>query len=349
MRPPTNDELPLRPRVLIVDDEPGVRNLLFDVLAGDCECERATNGAEALRLAADYEYDVVLCDVTMPDVSGIQILESIRDRSKTTSVIMVTAIQHTRRAVEAMRLGAFDYVLKPFDIEEVALAVRRGFEHKKLLEVSRSYRATLGTLTAALETRSVDEDGHTERVTAYTLRLARELKVPAGALDALENGALLHDIGMICVAESTLRSPGGLEPDEVVALRRHPEYGARLLRRIGFLMDAIPVVEQHHERWDGTGYPNGLAGDAIHLHARIFAVADCVDAMTSARPYRTPRSDDAVAEELRRCAGVQFDPKVVEAFLRVPSDEWARLVGTPAAQGMRPPLVEAERTTEYTE
>ncbi len=356
-----------RARVLIVDDEAGVRNLLYDVLSVSYDCDRAANGAEAINLAAQHEYDAVLCDIMMPEVSGIEVLKFLREAAANTIVIMVTAVQDTRRAIEAIRLGAFDYMLKPFDIEEVELCVRRGIAFKRmteenatyqtrlealvvertsqlqeaneqleaaLLELSLSYRATLGSLTAVLESRDVENEGHTERVTAYAVRLAQELGLAGDTLKAVENGALLHDIGMICIPESTLHKPGGLGDEEWAELRRHPIYGGTLLRRIGFLAEAIPVVEQHHERWDGTGYPNNLSGEQIDLGARIFAIADCVDAMTSGRPYSQVKSMKQAADELRRCSGTQFDPAIVDKFLSIPLTEWERLAASSARHGV---------------
>jgi len=356
-----------RARVLIVDDETGVRNLLYDVLSLTYDCDRAANGSEAIQLAAQKEYDVVLCDIMMPDVSGIEVLKFVREHAANTIVIMVTAVQDTRRAIEAIRLGAFDYMLKPFDIEEVELVVVRGIEFKRmteendyyqsrlealvvertaqlqrdneqleadLLELSLAHRAALATLAGVLESRDVAVEGHSERVTAYSVRLAKELGLEGGELTAVETGSLLHDIGMINVHDDTVRKAGSLDDAEWEQVQTHPLIGGELLRRIGFHRDAIPVVEQHHERWDGTGYPRGLVGEDIHLSARIFAVADCVDAMLSERTYRDRRSLTDVVDEVRRCSGSHFDPRVVAAFLAIPIEEWVHLAAEDSAHGV---------------
>lgn len=360
-----------RPRVLIVDDETGVRNLLYDVLSLTYECDRAANGSEAIQLVAQKEYDVVLCDIMMPDVSGIEVLKFVREHANTTVVIMVTAVQDTRRAIEAIRLGAFDYMLKPFDIEEVELVVIRGIEFKRMTEendyyqsrlealvvertaklqednerleadllgLSLAHRATLATLSAILESRDASACGHPERVTAYAVRMAKELGIEGEALTGIEIGALMHDIGMVVVPDAAITREGPLDDAEWHLVRNHPLVGGELVRRIGFHREAIPVVEQHHERWDGSGYPRGLAGEQIHLNARIFAVADAVDAMVAGRPYRDPRSLSQACDELRRCSGTQFDPSVVDCFLSVALEEWSKISadgqvhGVPAAR-----------------
>jgi putative nucleotidyltransferase with HDIG domain len=336
-----------RSRILIVDDEAGVRNLLFDVLSLAYECDRAANGAAAIQLAAQREYDIILCDIMMPDVSGIEVLKFVREHARATIVIMVTAVQDTRRAIEAIRLGAFDYILKPFDIEEIELVVHRGIEFKRvteehevyqsrletlvvertsqlqhtneeleasLLELSLTHRATMSTLASVIESRDAANSGHAERVTSYAVRLAKEIGLSGEELRAVETGSLLHDIGMIHIPNEVVQRPGGLDEAEWAEVRRHPLHGSELLRRIGFHNEAAPVVEQHHERWDGTGYPHGLKGEEIHPGARIFAVADCVDAMLTARPHSPARTLSEVADELRRCAGTQFDPNASSGF-----------------------------------
>ncbi|HYH83865.1 MAG TPA: HD domain-containing phosphohydrolase, partial [Pyrinomonadaceae bacterium] len=266
-------------------------------------------------------------------------------------IIMVSASQTTEIAVEAMRAGAFDYVMKPFDLGHLEVAVARALEHQRLVESKQryegylermierrtaqldrtlesledAYRTTLKALINALETRDAETHGHSERVVAFSLRLGREIGIGEEQLSALEFGSLLHDIGKIGVPDAILRKPAALTDDEWAEMRLHPSHGQQILCGIEFLEGASRVVAQHHEKWDGSGYPLGLKGEEIDLNARIFAVADAFDAMTSERVYRGGRAYELAAAELDRCAGKQFDPAVVEAFRRIPREEWGEL------------------------
>ncbi len=264
---------------------------------------------------------------------------------------MISGMQTIESAIEALRLGAFDYIMKPFDLRQVEAAVRRALEHQELREAKRryenhleelveqrtmeldralssledAYRSTLKALTAALETRDAETHGHSERVVTFSLRLGRELGLTKTEMTALEFGSLLHDIGKIGVPDAILRKPAKLDEAEWEKMREHPSHGQSILRGIEFLEGAARVVAQHHEKWDGSGYPLGLKAHEIDLNARIFAVADAFDAITSDRVYRRARSYEAAAAELDEWAGRQFDPHVVEAFHRVPPEDWEEL------------------------
>jgi HD-GYP domain-containing protein (c-di-GMP phosphodiesterase class II) len=264
---------------------------------------------------------------------------------------MVSGSHDIETAIEAMRAGAFDYIVKPFDLEHVRFSVRRALEHQRLRAEKRAYenylermveqrtaeldsavrslgdayRTTLKALVAALETRDLETHGHSERVVSFSLRLGRELGLDEGRMRSLEFGSLLHDIGKIGVPDAVLRKPARLTEDEWLEMRLHPLHGRQILRGIEFLEGAARVVAQHHEQWDGSGYPFALKGEEIDLNARIFAVADAFDAITSDRVYRAGRTYEAALAELESCAGRQFDPRVVEAFRRVPREEWERL------------------------
>jgi len=194
-----------------------------------------------------------------------------------------------------------------------------------LQSLEDAYRSTLKALTAALDKRDSETAGHSERVVSFSLRLGRELGLDTEQMRSLEFGSLLHDIGKIGVPDAILRKPSHLTEEEWREMRQHPSHGQQILRGIEFLEGAARVVAQHHERWDGTGYPLGLKGDAIDINARIFAVADAFDAITSDRVYRGCKSYECAADELERHAGAQFDPRVVEAFRRVPREEWEEL------------------------
>ena len=251
----------------------------------------------------------------------------------------------------ALRLGAFDYLMKPFDLRQAEAAVSRAFDHHELIAAKRryetqleelvaqrtaeldealgslenAYRSTLKALTAALETRDAETHGHSERVVTFSLRLGREYGLTNSEMKALEFGSLLHDIGKIGVPDAILRKPAKLTDEEWIRMREHPMHGQQILRGIKFLEGAARVVAQHHEKWDGSGYPLGLKTEDIDICARIFSVADAFDAITSDRVYRQGRSYDAAAAELNEWSGRQFDPKVVEAFHRVPPEDWEDL------------------------
>src|SRR6185503_7040967 len=197
-----------------------------------------------------------------------------------------------------------------------------------------NYRATLRALAAALEARDVETRGHSDRVVAYCIGLGKQLGLAGRDLITLEHGALLHDIGKIGVPDAILLKRGALSDEEWAHMRRHVDYGAEILRGIDFLQGATQIVAQHHERFDGSGYPAGVNGETICMGARIFAVADAVDAMTSDRPYRAALPFEAAAEEMIRCSGSHFDPRVVSAFTSVPLDVWQQIRGLAAEPGI---------------
>ncbi len=356
---------PSNARLLIVDDEESVRSLLHDLLRDVYQCDVAACGEEALALVDRTSYNVVLSDIMMPGMSGIELLERIKADRPDTSVIMVSANHDTRRAVGALRQGAYDYIVKPFELEEVELSVQRALEHQRLVtenrvyqtqleqlveartdelrlandflqekssklaemvsELSRTYRSTLGALAMALDARDAETRGHSERVVAFSLRLGVQIGLSKEELTNLERGALLHDVGKIGVRDAILLKPAPLTAEEWLEMKLHPEFGRAILAQVPFLKPAIPVVAEHHERWDGHGYPNGLKGDSIDIKARVFAVADCIDAVTSDRPYRRAANFETAGAELRQYMGSQFDPKIVEAFFEIPLDEWREL------------------------
>lgn len=342
-----------RPCVLIVDDEPEVRKLLRDLLCDKYECATASSAEAGLAAADMQRFALVLSDISMGGMSGLEMIPHVLKRSPDTVVIMVSGLQTIETAVEALRVGAFDYVLKPFNLEHVERAVERALEHRSLriakrlyeqqleelvrrrtaeldgalASLSDAYRSTLKALTAALEKRDHETSGHSERVVAFSLRLGRELGLGADQMTSLEFGAMLHDIGKIGVPDAILRKPGKLTEDEGVEMRRHTLHGRHILKDVPFLRGAALVAAQHHEFWDGSGYPEGLRGEEIDLKARIFAVADAFDAMTSDRVYRNARSYEAAAAEIEEWSGRQFDPQVVAAFHRVSRDEWEHLRG----------------------
>jgi putative nucleotidyltransferase with HDIG domain len=339
------------PRILIVDDEAEITEILADLLSEDYECLRAGSAEQALAELRGGQFQLVISDITMPGMSGLEMIPHVKALSPDTVVVMISGMQTVESAIGALRLGAFDYLMKPFDLRQVEAVVKRALEHYELVvakqryenhleelveqrtaELDRAlnslegaYRSTLKALTAALETRDSETHGHSERVVSYSLRLGREYGLNSEEMKALEFGSLLHDIGKIGVPDSILRKPAKLTEEEWVRMREHPLHGQQILRGIEFLQGAARVVAQHHEKWDGTGYPLGLRAEEIDINARIFAVADAFDAITSDRVYRRGKSYEAAAQELDDWAGRQFDPKVVEAFHRVPKEDWEEL------------------------
>lgn len=339
------------PRILIVDDEVEITEILADLLSDDYQCVKAASAEQALDLLGHNQFQLVISDITMPGMSGLDMIPHVKELSPETVVVMISGMQTVESAIGALRLGAFDYLMKPFDLRQVEAVVKRALEHYELVvakqryenhleelveqrtaELDRAlnslegaYRSTLKALTAALETRDSETHGHSERVVSYSLRLGREYGLNAEQMKSLEFGSLLHDIGKIGVPDSILRKPAKLTEEEWVRMREHPMHGQQILRGIEFLQGAARVVAQHHEKWDGTGYPLGLRAEEIDICARIFAVADAFDAITSDRVYRRGKSYEAAAQELDDWAGRQFDPKIVEAFHRVPKDDWEEL------------------------
>ncbi|HEY3038216.1 MAG TPA: HD domain-containing phosphohydrolase [Pyrinomonadaceae bacterium] len=338
----------VRSRILIVDDETEITAILSDLFEGKYECTTAAAAEEALGLLAGNDYELVVSDITMPGMSGLDMIPHVKRSSPNTVVVMISGMQTVESAIDALRLGAFDYVMKPFDLRQVEAVVKRALEHQDLIvakqryedhleelveqrtaeldqalnSLEEAYRSTLKALTAALETRDLETHGHSERVVSYSMRLGREYGLDSERTKSLEFGSLLHDIGKIGVPDLILRKPAKLTPEEWVFMRQHPLHGQQILCGIEFLEGAARVVAQHHEKWDGSGYPLGLRGEEIDVCARIFSVADAFDAITSNRVYRKGKSYQAAADELDAWAGKQFDPKVVKAFHRVPRQDW---------------------------
>lgn len=339
------------PRILIVDDEREITEILADLLSDHYECLKAASAEQALDCLRASEFELVISDITMPGMSGLEMIPHVKQLSPDTVVVMISGMQTVESAIGALRLGAFDYLMKPFDLRQVEAVVKRALEHHELVVAKRryenhleelveqrtveldralnslegAYRSTLKALTAALETRDSETHGHSERVVSYSLRLGREYGLSSEEMKSLEFGSLLHDIGKIGVPDSILRKPAKLTEEEWVRMREHPMHGQQILRGIEFLQGAARVVAQHHEKWDGSGYPLGLRGEDIDVCARIFAVADAFDAITSDRVYRRGKSYEAASQELDDWAGRQFDPKMVEAFHRVPKEDWEEL------------------------
>ncbi|HWE84012.1 MAG TPA: HD domain-containing phosphohydrolase [Terracidiphilus sp.] len=339
-------------RILIVDDESHVRSMMGATLEHHgYEVLLAESGREAAGILERQRVDLVLTDIVMQDGNGLALLERIRGEYPGLPVVMVSAIHDISVAIDSMRRGAYDYLLKPFEREHLVATVLRALEHRQVLEenqnyqlsleqvvqartemlrqamddLEHSYDVTLEALGDALDLKDSETEGHSKRVTAYTIALARAIGIKPAEIKVIARGAFLHDIGKMAIPDEILRKPGALAPEEQRIMREHCTQGYHILRKIPFLSEAAEIVFSHQEHFDGSGYPNGLRGAEIPIGARIFAVADTLDAITSDRPYRKARSFDAAREEILRCSGTQFDPAVVEVFLKIPNELWHEL------------------------
>jgi putative nucleotidyltransferase with HDIG domain len=340
-------------RILVVDDEVAVRKIVAALL-GQMGYETATaKGAEdALSiLVQDQGFDLVLSDIMMPGVDGLALLDRLGGEYPEIPVVMFTAIHDVHVATNAFRRGAVDYLLKPFEKLQLQSVVMRAIEHGRLKkqnsmyqqhleeivssrtgqlratmkDLERSYDITLEAMGDALDLRDAETEGHSRRVTAYSICLAREMGLNANELRVIARGAFLHDIGKISTPDAVLLKPGRLDDAETEIMREHCERGYAMVSKIPFLREASEIVFAHQENFDGSGYPRGLRGNEIPLGARIFAIADTLDAMTSDRPYRTAVTFELARDEIRRCSGRQFDPMIVEVFLRIESERWRDL------------------------
>ncbi|MFW6289059.1 MAG: HD domain-containing phosphohydrolase [Spirochaetota bacterium] len=336
--------------IAIVEDDRAIRSLETKILGSLGFRVVAVHSAEAAQgVLKAMHVDLVLLDISLPGRSGVEFLETVVHDYPDTATIMVSGIEAVAVATKTLRLGAYDYVTKPFAPEELEVCVKRVLGRRRLerenrayqenlerlvsertraleqalREINDTYDQTIAALGAALDLRDTDTNNHCVRVAAYAVRLAEALGVDdAETIRSLRWGAYLHDIGKIGIPDSVLRKPGRLSPDEYDQIKQHPVLGKRMLDGFPFLHDASLVVYSHHERYDGTGYPQGLRGDEIPLTARIFSVADTVDAMRSDRPYRSACDWSEVRAELTEHAGQQLDPGIVEAFLSVSDSEW---------------------------
>jgi putative nucleotidyltransferase with HDIG domain len=341
-----------RARILVVDDEAPVRAMISATLEREGHVvEMASSGRHAIELLQSGPFDLVLTDIVMQDGNGIALLERLRNNQPHLPVVMVSAIHDISVAIDSMRRGAYDYLLKPFEREHLVATVRRALEHRQAIEENQSYQqnleqvvrartdllrqamedlehsydVTLEALGDALDLKDSETEGHSKRVTAYTIALARAMNLPPAEIKVIARGAFLHDIGKMAIPDEILRKPGKLTPEEEEVMRDHCTRGYHILRKIPFLSEAAAIVYTHQEYYDGNGYPSRLRGEEIPIGARIFAVADAMDAITSDRPYRKARSFDAAREEILRCAGTQFDPNVVDVFLKIPNELWLEL------------------------
>ena len=352
--------------IMVLDDEEGVRQSIADTLqSAGYSVEQVSCVEDAISKLATRNLALVLTDLIMPGSNGLALLEYSHRRHPYVPVVMVTGVHEISVALEAIRMGAYDYLLKPFQREQLLAVVARALEKRRLelenlayrneleslvkartdlldgtmadlkraladrelamTDLERSYDITLEALGNALDLKDAETEGHSRRVTAFTMAITHALGLPDERRKVIGRGAFLHDIGKMAIPDAILRKPGRLTAAEQAIMREHCLLGYQILRRIPFLHEPAEIVYSHQEHFDGSGYPRGLRGEQIHLGARVFAVADAFDAITSDRPYRAAQSMSSARREIEKHSGTQFDPNVVEIFLSISTEFWVML------------------------
>ena len=336
-------------RVLVVDDEPAVRKMLGVMLSqAGITNQTASNVQAALDVLRDGSFSAVISDLRMPGMSGLELLAEVQRKYPELAFLVATGVDDVRVGVEAMKEGADDYLVKPFQLDMVLASLERAFRKKALqrelenyrrhleemvaertqqLEIAmahleHSYSATLEALGSAIDLRDGLTAGHSRRVFWYSIKIAHAIGGLEKDVRNLGMGAWLHDIGKLATPDSILLKPGALTDPEREVMQHHVQIGYDLVKGIPFLADAAEIILGHHERCDGSGYPRGLKAEEIPLGARIFAVADSFDAMTSDRPYRSAMPFEVARDKIERAAGKLFDATVVRAFLAISASEW---------------------------
>lgn len=347
-----------------MDDDESVRDVISVLLKEEgYHCVVATSAEMALDLASAEETPLVISDMKMPGRDGLWLLENFRQKHPDTSVIMLTGYGDTEAAVDCLRRGAVDYLLKPPKLTDLIRAIERALAKRRielarkryqrklerkvrdrttelrnaLKDIASTYHNTLLALVAALDAREHETSDHSQRVVQYTTAIASRMGIKGHELEEIGRGALLHDIGKIGVPDAVLLKPGKLTQEEWIEMRRHPDIGYQMIQPIPFLAVPAQIVLSHQEKYDGTGYPRALMKHEVHVGARIFSVADTLDAMTTDRPYRMGTSFANAIQEIKRCAGTQFDPEVVKAFLDIGEEGLRKIRDDMLAQKAAPP------------
>ncbi len=340
-------------KILIVDDETSVRLLLRAMLERQGHaCWDVADPYEALaQMELHGPFDVVVTDLMMTGLNGLELLERVQLKHPDVPVVMITGTHDIGIAMTALRRGAFDYLVKPVNRDQLQVVMQRALAHRRITQqnpgywekleqlvtartemllktmnaLERSYDVTLEALGDALDLKDSETEGHSKRVTAYTIALARAMGHDQEDIRMIARGAFLHDIGKMAIPDAILLKPGALTEDERTIMREHALRGYQMVRKIPYLRDAAEIVYAHQERYDGKGYPRGLRGDEIPFGARVFAIADTLDAITSNRPYRKASSFAEARQEIIKCSGSQFDPELVEVYSSLPDALWQDL------------------------
>ena len=338
--------------ILVIDDEEVICNLIKDALSEkDYSVVFASSANKGLELARLNTFDTIFVDLRMPEIDGLEVLKQLKRITPDNVVVMVTGYPSFETVRDAIRGGAFDYITKPFDLEALLFTAKRAVAFRKLNQENQrlveqvkqenillekkvqertkdlrnmyrklqtTFMSTVKALAKALDARDHYTHSHSENVAKYAVIIAKEMDIQPKEIDEIRNACELHDLGKIGIHDYILTKPGKLTPEEWEEIKLHSLKSVEILKPLDFLEGVIDLIRQHHERWDGKGYPDGLKGDAIKLGARIMSVADTYDAMTSKRPYREkPFSKQEAIEEITRKSGSQFDPEVVKVFLKV--------------------------------
>ncbi len=307
-------------KILVIDDDAVVRDVIGEMLLlAGYEVVPAATAADALELFMDDEIRLVVSDIVMPEQSGLELLDAMRLHRPSLPIVLVTGENTRDNLSEALTRGADGLVAKPFSSAELQEAVEKALDRAGRSERDLRERLLTPTLTSALanaiEAREEGMRGHCERLTVLAMRLGLSLGIGEEEIETIRLGALLHDIGKIGIPDRILLKPGSLTPEETDLMRTHTIIGDNLLEPIDLLAVVRPIVRSHHERWDGDGYPDGVAGEEIPLGARIMAVADSVEAMSAKRVYREPLCEPEIVRELERGRGTQWDPTLVDLVL----------------------------------
>jgi putative nucleotidyltransferase with HDIG domain len=335
------DSVDVKEKILVIDDELAPRESIRMVLKDIYDVSTAPGATEGLEMISQDPFDLVVMDIRMPKMDGITALQEIKKKHSDTEVILLTAYASLDTARDAIRCGAFDYLIKPFDKDDILQVIKKGLEKRRAnkdLKLEREillgrasylenqvsearinlmsyYESTVQALILTIDAKDHYTFKHSNRVAKLSASITEKLGIQDVGVKEIQHAASIHDIGKIGIVESILNKRGRLSVNEFDEIKKHPSIGVRIVQSIPFLEEAIPVIQSHHERFDGTGYPQYLKGEDIPLSARIVAVADAIDAMLRDRPYRDALYLDKVMQELKSNAGTQFDPAVVDIIL----------------------------------
>jgi putative two-component system response regulator len=320
--------------ILIVDDEYSGRETLQSVLEGEgYNLIMAENGPQAIEKAKAFLPDVILLDVMMPGMTGFEVCERIRNDPQVAEIpiIILTALDDRESLLTGLKAGADDFISKPFDRFELRarlIGITRLNRYHKLVEeraklqqshakLLEAYEATIEGWSHAMDLRDRETEGHSRRVAELTVKMAKAFGMKDQDLVHIRRGAFMHDMGKLGVPDAILQKPAALTDQEWEIMRKHPQLAHDMLHPIEYLRPAMDIPLNHHEKWDGTGYPRGLKNEEIPLAARLFSVVDVWDALTSDRPYRPAWKEEAALEYIREQSGLHFDPQVVDLFFKV--------------------------------
>ncbi len=323
-----------KPKILIIDDEEVILTILNELLTREgYEVDMARSGEEGIEIFRQDSFNLAIIDKNLEGRSGIDILKTVKEINPTVEAMIMTGYASLDSAIESIRLGAYDYILKPFEsLSGIAERVKRALEKQRMArgkirlleelrasheELEKAYLETLKVVANTIEAKDPYTRGHIDRVMSISVKVAEDLGLEAEEIRDIQFASILHDIGKITIRVEVLTKPGRLSNEEYEHIKEHSLSGTKIIEGVDFLKGALPLVKHHQERYDGTGYPDGLNGEDIPLGARIITAVDSYDAMISDRPYRKGMAVEEAMEELKKNMGVHFDARVVAALMRV--------------------------------